>query len=209
MNKRPTIRTICGLDEAGRGALAGPIVIAGVVLPSNFTFKRVFPGGIVRDSKQLSKKQRKALFEIINKYSIQILVEVIPVEEINKKGINWANIEGFRRIIQKVDADQYIVDGRWKLPDLGEKNSRTSCVIKGDMKIMAALSAGVVAKIERDKIMSKLYLKFPEYGWNTNTGHGTIYHIEAIKKYGISKYHKTLFVKTAIENYEKKFKRYF
>jgi ribonuclease HII len=207
MSNLKKIKKICGLDEAGRGALAGPIVVAGVVLPSNFSFKKIFPNGVVKDSKQLSKKQQKDLAGVINEHGIQVIIEIISAKDINKKGINWANIEGFRRIVEKADADQYIVDGRWKLPDLGEKNAITSCVIKADTKILAALSAGVVAKVKRDEIMSKLHRKHPGYGWNTNTGHGTREHIEAIRKYGETKYHKKLFVKTAIKNYESKNKK--
>lgn len=193
-------KIICGLDEAGRGALAGPIVIAGVVLPSGFRFQRVFPKGIVRDSKELSRHQREALFQIIEKYGLQIIVEVISVEKINRKGINWANTEGFKRVINKVEVDQYLVDGRWKLPDVGEKNSRTRCIIKGDKKIPAVLAAGIVAKIKRDEIMEKLHLEYPQYQWNTNTGHGTKAHLEAIRKYGTSKYHRKRFVQTALKN---------
>jgi len=191
-------KIICGLDEAGRGALAGPIVIVGVVLPSGFRFQRVFPGGIVRDSKELSEEQREALFHIIEKYNLQILTEVISASEINKKGINWANTEGFRRIIEKVKADHYFIDGRWHLPDLKKKNTKTKCIIKGDTKIPAVLAAGIVAKIKRDEIMQKLHRKYPQYHWNTNTGHGTKYHLWAIRKYGTCRYHKKQFVKTAL-----------
>jgi ribonuclease HII len=203
-----SIKTICGLDEAGRGALAGPIVIAGVVFPRNFKFSNVVPNIVAKDSKELSIKQREELFNIIKKYSIKIILEIIPAREINKKGINWANTIGFRRIIQHINVDQYIVDGRWKLTRLGNKKEKTSCVIKGDTKIPAVLSAGIVAKVERDKIMKALHSKHPQYKWETNTGHGTRFHIEAIIKNGITKYHKDLFVKTALENYEKKFKKY-
>jgi len=197
-------KIICGLDEAGRGALAGPIVIAGVVLPSGFRFQRVFPNGVVRDSKELFKQQREALFQIIKKYALQIIIEVISPKEITKRGINWANTEGFRRIINKIEAHQYLVDGRWKLPDLGEKSSRTKCVIKGDKKIPAVLAAGIVAKVKRDEIMQKLHLEYPQYHWNTNTGHGTKAHLEAIKKYGICRYHRKEFVRTALKEEPKR-----
>lgn len=193
-------KIICGLDEAGRGALAGPIVIVGVVLPSGFRFQKVFKG-IVRDSKELSKQQREALFRIIKKYSLRIIVETISAQKINKKGINWANIGGFRKIINKIKADQYLIDGRWILPNLGKKNSKTKCVIKGDTRIPAVLAAGIVAKVKRDEIMQKLHLKYPRYHWNTNTGHGTRYHLEAIKKYSICKYHRKKFVKTALNHF--------
>lgn len=195
-------KIICGLDEAGRGALAGPIVIAGVVLPSGFRFQKVFKG-VVKDSKELSKQQRETLFRIIEKYALQVIVEVIPPEEITKRGINWANTEGFRRIIEKVKAHQYFIDGRWKLPDLGEKNSRTKCVIGGDKKIPAVLAAGIVAKVKRDEIMQKLHLEYPQYHWDTNTGHGTKAHLEAIRKYGTCKYHREKYVQTALREKEK------
>jgi len=200
MNKKKNYKKIiCGLDEAGRGAIAGPIVIAGVVLPSGFRFQRVFPSGVVKDSKELSKHQREALFQVIKKYALQIIVEVIKAEEITKRGINWANTEGFRRIIEKIEADQYFVDGRWKLPHLGKKSSRTKCVIGGDKKIPAILAAGIVAKVERDKIMERLHLEYPQYHWNTNTGHGTKTHLEAIRKYGTCKYHREQYVSTALK----------
>jgi len=200
LKKKKYKKIICGLDEAGRGAIAGPIVIAGVVLPSGFRFQRVFPNGVVRDSKELSKRQRKALFDVIKKYALQIIIEVIMPEEITKKGINWANIEGFRRIIKKVEADQYLIDGRWNLHNLGKKTSRIKCVIGGDRKIPAILAAGIVAKVERDKIMEKLHLEYPQYQWNTNTGHGTKAHLEAIEKYGACKYHREKYVITALNN---------
>lgn len=84
------------------------------------------------------------------------------------------------------------------MPDLGLKNSRTKYVVRADKKIPAVLASGIVAKIERDKIMEKLHLEYPRYGWNTNTGHGTKFHLEMLKKYGVSKYHRKQFVKTAL-----------
>lgn len=191
---------ICGLDEAGRGALAGPLMVAAVVLPLNFKFKNVAPDVIVRDSKELSAKQRIAVFEIIRKYSLKIDTEVIPVKDINKNGINWANTEGFRRLVMRNDAEQYIVDGRWHLPDLGRKNTLTSCVIHADRNIPAVLAAGIVAKIKRDEIMRKLHVNYPMYGWNTNTGHATRKHMNAIKKHDICKHHRLQFVDTALKN---------
>jgi len=195
-------KKICGLDEAGRGALSGPIVIAGVVLYSGFNFKKISPNAIVKDSKELSKKQREVLFNIIRNHSLKVVIEVISAREINKKGINWANIEGFRRIIEKTKSDQYLIDGRWLLPDLGKKNYNTRCIIKGDTKIMSILSAGIVAKVKRDEIMRKLHLKYPNYHWDTNTGHGTRQHIDAIKKYGLCKYHRKKFVESALDKFK-------
>lgn len=204
MGKRKKL--ICGLDEAGRGSLAGPIVIAGVVLPSNFSFKKFFPNIIIKDSKELNQKQREELFNAIKGKSFKIVTKIISTEQINKNGINWANTEGFRRIIKSVNADYYYIDGQWKLPNLGGKKHCTECVIKGDRKIISVLSAGVVAKIKRDSIMRKLHLKYANYHWDTNTGHGTQKHLKAIRKYGTCAQHRTKFVKTALS--KKSWKRH-
>lgn len=199
--KKPTLG-ICGLDEAGRGALAGPLFLAAVIFPCDFDFKKVASSLIVKDSKELSTKQRLEVFKIIKKYAIKIDTEIISVEEINQNGINWANTEGFRRLIMRNKARQYIVDGRWRLPDLGEKNSSTCCIIRADRNIPPVLAAGIVAKIERDTIMKRLHRKYPFYYWNTNTGHGTLKHLIGIKKYGICPHHRLQFVKTALNNFK-------
>lgn len=190
----------CGIDEAGRGALAGPIVIAAVVMLSDFNFQKVAPKVLVRDSKQLSTRQRERVLQLIEIYSLHIEIEVLSVEEINRRGINWANIEGFRRHIANIEADEYIIDGRWNLPDLGAKTPLTRCIIRADQKIPSVLASGIVAKVKRDEIMKKIHLDYPIYGWNTNTGHGTKKHIEAIAKHGICHHHRTLFVSSALKN---------
>lgn len=189
---------LCGLDEAGRGALAGPLVVAAVVMPFEFSFDEVTPDVVIRDSKKLSAKQRETVFQLVKIHSTQIETEIISVKAINNKGINWANIEGFRRLITKIDADQYIVDGRWDLPNLGNKAPLVNCVIRADETIPAVLAAGIVAKVKRDMVMQELHLRYPKYGWDTNTGHGTKHHINAIRKYGSCKYHREQFVTTAL-----------
>jgi len=196
------MKTICGLDEAGRGALAGPLYLAAVIFPFNFNFKKVAQNLKVKDSKELTQKQRLAVYEIIQKYALKIDREIIGVEEINKNGINWANIEGFRRLVERNKAGCYIIDGRWRIPNLGKKTACTSCVIKADRNIPAVLAAGIVAKIERDLLMKKLHLEFPLYGWETNSGHGTLKHLLALKKFGLSPYHRLQFVKTALKNFK-------
>ena len=190
--------TICGLDEAGRGALAGPLVLAAVVLDATLDFRRLDLKLVVRDSKLLSTRQRAALHEVIVSHALTIETEVLSVKEINERGINWANIEGFRRLIARTEADLYIVDGRWSLGDLGVKQPSVSCQIKADEVVPAALAAGVVAKVRRDEIMSKLDLESPAYGWASNTGHGTAAHVEAIKLFGACRHHRSQFVATAL-----------
>lgn len=192
---------ICGLDEAGRGALAGPMVVAAVILKSNFKFEDVAPEVIVRDSKQLSIPQRERVYKLIEENSLAIEIEVMTIEEIETLGVGRANIEGFRRLIKKLEADQYIVDGRWCFSNLGSKTQLINCLIDADEIIPATMSAGIVAKYKRDQIMRMSHDKHPIYEWDTNTGHGTQKHIEAIIEHGITEDHRQRFVETALKNY--------
>lgn len=200
VNILEVVTTTCGLDEAGRGAFAGPLVLAAVVFPSDFSFDIIGCDVIIRDSKLLTKKQRFAVYELIKKYSLQIETVVISVHDINLHGINWANTIGFSRLINKINSDKYIVDGRWKIQNIDNKKDIVECVINADTFIPAALSAGIVAKIKRDEIMMKLHQLYPVYGWDTNTGHGTKRHMIGIIKYGMCKHHKIKFVNTAFTN---------
>lgn len=198
------IISICGLDEAGRGALAGPMVVAAVVLDANFRFENASPNIIVRDSKQLSTLQREKAYKLIEKNSLAMEIEIMTVEEIETLGVGRANIEGFKRLIKRLKASQYIVDGRWRFGNLGSKTQLVTCMIDADEIIPATISAGIVAKYRRDQITRKLHNKHPIYGWDTNTGHGTRKHIEAISKNGITEHHRQRFVETALRNHLRK-----
>ncbi len=200
LNMSIEFSTVCGLDEAGRGSLAGPMVLAAIILRDGFSFGDVAPEVVMRDSKQLSFKQREKAFELIEKYSLAIELEVMTVEEINRMGVGWANVEGFRRLIKRIKADKYIVDGRLHLGRLDEKTELVTCMVDADEIIPSTMSAGIVAKYRRDQIMQELHKQYPDYGWNTNTGHGTQQHIDAIRKYGINEHHRFRFVETALKN---------
>lgn len=195
---------ICGMDEAGRGSLAGPMVLAAVVLKKNFKFIDVAPNTVMKDSKQMTNIQRENAFQIIKKHALGVEVEIMTVDEINKNGVGKANIEGFRHLIKRIESDEYVVDGTLHLGELGEKTKMTKCVIDADEKITATMASGIVAKYLRDKIMLKLHNQHPMYGWNTNTGHGTEKHIEAIRKFGLTEHHRLKFVETALKNADKK-----
>jgi len=194
------ISHVCGMDEAGRGSLAGPMVIAAVLLDSNLRFEDVAPEVVMRDSKQMSIKQREAAYQLIKKHALLIEIEVMTVAEINRTGVGRANVEGFRRLIEKIDAERYIVDGTLHLGNLGEKTLLTECVIDADETVLATMASGIVAKYERDKIMLQLHHQFLVYGWDTNTGHGTQKHIDAIRIYGLTEHHRLRFVETALRN---------
>jgi len=192
------VERVCGLDEAGRGALAGPLVVAAVVMPKQFRFEDAIPPVRARDSKQLTSRQRLACYDAVLKLSNAIKIEVMSVTDINNCGINWANIEAFRRLISKIAADEYIIDGRWNLPNLGAKARRTGCVVRADTYIPAVMAAGIVAKVRRDRIMYDLASVYPVYGWASNTGHGTASHIGALRSYGSCEQHRLQFVSTAL-----------
>lgn len=191
-------RTICGLDECGRGALAGPLVAASVILSCSKAKLEKIAGVALKDSKVLKPHQHEKIYKALVATGATISIEKISTLQINNQGIGWANKEIFRKLIRLVDAEEYIIDGPIKIGRIKGKSEKIKNVIDADAKIPAAIAAGIVAKVERDKIMNVLHKEFPFYGWKTNTGHGTKGHIEALLKYGPTKYHRDVFVTTAI-----------
>ena len=178
---------ICGMDEVGRGALAGPLVAAATILLKNSKFQEL------NDSKQLNKIQRQKLYTKIVKSGAIIAVEEISARQINTRGMGWANKEIFRRLRKRILADKYIADGNLKL------GKKIKSVIKADTKILEVMAASIIAKVFRDRIMDHLHEQRPKYGWQSNKGYGTKYHIAALRGHGITKYHRTVFVKTALK----------
>ena len=193
-------KTICGLDEAGRGPLAGPIVAAAVVIPKGLELDAV-------DSKRLSERQREAWVEDFKasapERGIQFRIYEIDVWQINREGIGWANREVFRQLILQIDADEYLVDGNHKIPDLGEKEKRTQSIIRADQFIPVVSAASILAKTHRDRIMRDLNERFPQYHWDKNKGYGTAQHISAIKTFGGTPHHRGKYVDT-VKNKEYK-----
>lgn len=186
---------ICGLDEVGRGALAGPLVGAATIFNSQFTIHNL------RDSKKLNPKQRNRLYKKILKCA-EVVVETISARQINNRGMGWANREVFRKLIKKIKADRYVVDGPTspfgKLRATLGVRKRVECMIKADAIVPEVMAASIVAKVTRDKLMKELHKKHPKYGWKTNVGYGTRYHISAIKEFGLVRYHRSVFVTTAL-----------
>lgn len=184
---------VCGLDEVGRGSLAGPLVAAGVIL--NFKL----PILNLNDSKKLNTKQKIKLYKQIVKKATKVEVEHISARQINNRGIGWANKEIFRKLILKIEADKYIVDGNLRIKVRG-KSKKIRSLIKADSKVFEVMAASIVAKVVRDQYMRKLHDQHPRYGWKTNVGYGTKYHIRAIKEFGYVHYHRSVFVETAIRD---------
>jgi ribonuclease HII len=175
-----------GTDEAGRGCLAGPVTAAAVILPENFENK------ILYDSKQLSEKNREKLRPIIEEQAVSFAVthlEPIVIDEIN---ILNASIKAMQESILKLNPKpQYIiVDGNRFKPVLDIPHS---CIVKGDAKFMSIAAASVLAKTYRDEYMNRIHEEFPMYNWKQNKGYPTQEHREAIRKYGVTKYHRMSF----------------
>lgn len=166
---------VCGMDEVGRGCIAGPLVAAGAILKSQI------PNPKLKDSKKLTAKQREEIYQELVDTKIIFVVEFISVEEINQFGIGWANKEIFVRLKQKLNADIYIADGNLKIDGI-------KSLIKADNLIPEVMAASIIAKVTRDKYMSSLDNK---YLWKQNKGYATKKHLELIKIQGASEHHRT------------------
>jgi ribonuclease HII len=194
-------RQICGLDEAGRGPFAGPLVAAAVAFPPGFVFPQAFPDLAFGDSKKLSPLQREVVVAHILASAASVAIEVVSVEDINANGLGWANRAAFERLIMTVDADHYIVDGRMKLNNLGRRAARVESRVRADTHEQAVSAASIVAKVHRDRIMEGLHPAFPIYGWDHNKGYGTPEHIAALRAYGPCEHHRKQFVATALARF--------
>ncbi len=175
-----------GTDEAGRGCLAGPVTAAAVILPETFT------NDILNDSKQLSVLRRDLLRPVLEEQAVCYGICHVFEEEIDEINILNASITGMHRAIEQLSVvpEFILVDGNrfkpyGKIPH--------ECIIKGDSKYMSIAAASVLAKTHRDAYMDKIHEEFPMYNWKRNKGYPTKEHREAIRKYGISKYHRKSF----------------
>jgi ribonuclease HII len=175
-----------GCDEAGRGCLAGPVVAAAVILPSNFKNK------LLNDSKQLSKKNRDLLEVIIKKEALSFGIGIVSPQEIDEINILNASFLAMHRAIDKIKGkyELLLIDGNRfnkykKVPH--------QCIVKGDEKFMSIAAASVLAKTVRDKIMKELSEEFPQYGWESNQGYPTKKHRDGIRKFGANIYHRKSF----------------
>ncbi len=176
----------CGTDEAGRGCLAGPVTAAAIILPDDFT------NTILNDSKQLSETKRNTLRPLLEDCAISFGVTHIFMEDIDKINILNASILAMQRSIAKLtpQPEHIIVDGNRFKP---YADIPYSCIIKGDGKYLNIAAASVLAKTYRDAFMEQIHDEFPMYNWKKNKGYPTVEHRNAIRQYGITKYHRKSF----------------
>jgi ribonuclease HII len=181
------IAPIAGVDEAGRGACAGPLVIASVVLHDPFALE-LAP---VRDSKELSESKRETIFELIQNHAKAISVVVVPSEEVDTRGVHAANLDGMRRAVLGLNVEPaYVLTDGYAIEGLGLPNL---AVWKGDQVVVSISAASIIAKVTRDRIMRELDLEFPEYGFAGHKGYITAAHTKALEKHGPTAHHRTSF----------------
>lgn len=183
---------ICGVDEAGRGPLAGPVCAAAVILPKG----EIIEG--VNDSKKLTEKKREALYDVIKEKAVAYSIAFASVEEIEEMNILNATMLAMKRAVDGLDipADYAMIDGN-KIPNL---NIPAEYVIKGDANSMSIAAASILAKVTRDRLCADYEKEYPQYGFAKHKGYGTKLHREMILKYGPCKIHRMSFLKKLLNN---------
>lgn len=183
-------KNICGIDEAGRGPLAGPVCAAAVILPEGLVIEGL------NDSKKLSEKKREALFNVITKEAIAYSIAFADEKEIDDINILQATFLAMKRACNglEIKADYAIIDGN-RMPEL-EIDGET--VVKGDGKVPSVAAASILAKVSRDRLMYEYDKKYPEYQFAKHKGYGTKIHNEAILKYGPCEIHRMTFLKNLL-----------
>lgn len=181
---------VAGVDEAGRGPLAGPVVAACVVIDANFKIDDELK--LVADSKKLSAKNREKLFTVIKEKALSVEISVVGHETIDKINILQASLFAMKKSIEacKNKPDYVLIDGNQKIPGLMTKQQT---IISGDAKVFCIAAASIIAKVSRDFLMLQEDKKYPEYQFAKHKGYGTKLHLEALEKYGPCPIHRQSF----------------
>lgn len=176
---------VAGVDEAGRGAWAGPLVAGAVMLNKNF------PAKMINDSKLLTKQRREKMFVHITKHALSWAVAVVPAEEIDKIGLQEANRVAMERAVANLHIRPHAV-----LTDalpIRVGRMKHKAIIKGDQKVLSIAAASIVAKVVRDTLMESAHKRWPHYSFKMNKGYGTARHQAALKQHGVSPLHRRSF----------------
>lgn len=179
-------KTECGTDEAGRGCLAGPVTAAAVILPNSFESE------LINDSKQITERMRMQLKAVIEEKSLSFAVIHLEPKVIDEINILNASIKAMQDCIMKLNPtpEYIIVDGNRFKPI---QNIPYTCIVKGDSNYLSIAAASILAKTYRDEFMDRIHEEFPMYNWKQNKGYPTKEHRDAIRKYGVTKYHRLSF----------------
>ena len=185
------ISPLAGVDEAGRGACAGPLVIASVVLSDPFAPELA----LVRDSKDVSETEREKLFELVSDVALAISVIVVPAKEVDQRGVHAANLDGMRRAVQGLSVTpNYVLTDGYAIEGLAIPNV---AVWKGDQVVTCISAASIIAKVTRDRIMRELDIEFPSYGFAKHKGYITKAHSESLQEQGPCIEHRRSFANIA------------
>jgi ribonuclease HII len=185
------ISPIAGVDEAGRGACAGPLVIASVVLNDPFAAELA----VVRDSKEIPESKRDAVFDLIHQVAASVSVVIVPASEVDARGVHAANLDGMRRAVQGLSVEPaYVLTDGYAIEGLGVPNL---AVWKGDQVVVSISAASVIAKVTRDRIMREMDLEFPQYGFAGHKGYITAAHTKVLNEHGPCQQHRTSFANVA------------
>ena len=185
------ISPIAGVDEAGRGACAGPLVIASVVLNDPFAPELA----VVRDSKEIAENKRDAVFDLIYQVAESVSVVIVPASEVDARGVHAANLDGMRRAVQGLTVEPaYVLTDGYAIEGLGVPNL---AVWKGDQVVVSISAASVIAKVTRDRIMREMDLEFPHYGFAGHKGYITAAHTKSLNEHGPCPQHRRSFANVA------------
>ncbi len=191
--KEKGYKIICGVDEAGRGPLAGPVFAGAVILPENYSHP------ILNDSKKLSEKKRDAVYDDIIKDAVAYSVGIATEKEIDEINILNATFLAMKRAVEGLNLkpDFVYIDGN-QYPKINSE-IKEETLVKGDSKCISVAAASIIAKVSRDRFMLEIAKKYPEYQFEKHKGYGTKLHYEMLEKYGVSDVHRRTFLKKILE----------
>ena len=183
--RRRGFKVIAGVDEAGRGSLAGPVVAAAVVFPADYTNLDI------RDSKQLSAAKRERLYEVVKQDALDVGIGVVEPAVIDSKNVLRASLMAMKEAVASISlpVDYLLVDGNYPLQTVIPQET----IIKGDNRSLSIAAASIIAKVSRDRIMEMYHRQYPQYNFIKNKGYGTLEHREAVRKHGFCKIHRRTF----------------